>query len=802
VKCETFISSAFDLGRCTTIAVLFFAFSSTESFGISPVPEEIIAAVKQQETCFLSLKLSGVRVRSFTSGSVDGPWEKSLRLIDGDVWINASRGGLYRFKINREVSPWEQGVAPAIENSKDLSFDGEQERGVTHSARHLGSDGGLLPGVDSSVQFPARIALVTGVSEQLRRVQPYAMMFHARTSICFFYDNLPQMTPLSDELERMRLADRMYVDVPDASSPNVVRVMARKDGLGRQLFLDSTRGYALLRYVETAPPDAGGHVTRMGSVELFKEIQPGVFFPLKSTVIEQNFGSTSSKFIKYVSEAEDVVVDDTLDGTAFSSPIPDGYLVTDHISNEVYRAGSGPNERRVAISDVVKQGKAVLGASQTDNTTPSKPAWNSMAALLAVVGGILLVGFWVLRSRRRSSSLACALAGFFLLGPLTLPEVRAQDQPLPTNYRVNCGLDAALTVMEWFGVPIGDPAEITNALELNSDLSNETSFERISSVLVARNCSVAGFGATSVAELASAVNGVAIIHVEGEVNGKKRGHFVVAVPRGNQFLIFDGTHSPKLVERVAAAKGVLSSARNFLIVTPPQSTGSPSTSSVPAGDIRVEPPQVDLGQRTYSEGDVSVEVRVRNNSSVALHLTAPERCCGAPELQVSGEAIPPRGSGIVKAKFSQTTLRQGVNRRSIRVLTDNAATKELVIPVSFEVVMPAVLEATEMVPERIVLPRQRRVAGATRRNIVIKVPESLSIEAPVVTLEKGDVLVSATPGVPRFDPRQKQWNVEVTLVIGPPSELRVTETSIVFNVKSSNGVSSFLSLPIKGEWVD
>lgn len=540
----------------------------------------------------------------------------------------------------------------------------------------------------------------------------------------------------------------------------------------------------------------------MGTVLAWKEIARGIFFPTKSAYICRVPGNDLPQFRRYVSTSKDVVAENALTMTDFQIAIPDGYLITDHISNEVYRAGSGPNERRVAISDVVKQGKAVLGASQTDNTTPSKPAWNSMAALLAVVGGILLVGFWVLRSRRRSSSLACALAGFFLLGPLTLPEVRAQDQPLPTNYRVNCGLDAALTVMEWFGVPIGDPTEITNALELNSDLSNETSFERISRVLVARNCSVAGFGATSAAELASAVNGVAIIHVEGEVNGKKRGHFVVAVPRGNQFLIFDGTHSPKLVERVAAAKGVLSSARNFLIVTPPQSTESPSTSSVPAGDIRVEPPQVDLGQRTYSEGDVSVEVRVRNNSSVALHLTAPERCCGAPELQVSGEAISPRGSGIVNAKFSQTTLHQGVNRRSIRVLTDNAATKELVIPVSFEVVMPAVLEATEMVPERIVLPRQRRVAGATRRNIVIKVPESLSIEAPVVTLEKVDVLISATPGVPRFDPRQKQWNVEVTLVIGPPSELRVTETSIVFNVKSSNGVSSFLSLPIKGEWVD
>lgn len=798
----------------------------------TPTPEGLIAAVRAQEQAILGLRVRDSRVRVSAGASAEGPWEMEPSYVMSDIWLDGSREGPYRLKLHRWLTPWQGGASPFLEVSRDMSFDGETFRSVYRLAAYrdevaakMGWE--ALPTLGEMVEedsdwnptdwslvrdlrygFPVRSAAIGGrplaVSGEVRRVDLLAMTYHGPTSVAFLFERLTQPYLLSTDLAELHRVGELVISEITVGERRLIRATRRNPEIGRVLYFDPSRGLALARFVELAPPHQKGVVLRAGEVHAWAEVKPGMFHPKESTLVTLMPDEQGTlRYLRYESSSAALMAEDSIPREEFRSVVPANVFVNDQSADRVFKSSQPPAERYDTIRKRAEQGRALALA---DATSESEFGWRWwwVAGGACVVGAVAILGMKRIRGRG-------TVLGFWIMATALVASVDTSAGQVDVRhgdaqglYRQNCGLDATLAALAWYGVAVNDLDRLIESLELGPELLDDTSLGRIAELLSSAGLKVEGFAAENAIRLVAAIDVPSVVHTTRNIGGKDVGHFLFVVPVGQRLIVFDGDGEPVRVHRNVAARDVLLNARHFLKVAPGK-VRPPG----PDGDGRlllVVPSQFDLGRRTFSDGDVRVVMVVRNVSRYRLRLENSDSCCGRAIVEIENQVIEPGAQSGVTATLRATHQQSGVNRRTITIgysVEDDAkaGSGRLEIPVVFELVAPAVIRAVQVTPQQLTLPRSRLGVDPLDRQVTVIVPRELSPQPPGVEWVERPEGVSGVPGEAVLSDALDQWTIRVPIRIRPPVEAGAVRGVIVLRVRYSDTTTQMLSVPLSADWV-
>jgi hypothetical protein len=299
-------------------------------------------------------------------------------------------GKRYYFQLRAEVSPWLSGAADALESRRDIAFNGAKVTTVDHAAWHHKFSGptrveSVVPGigelrtgpttrVDSSEMMVRQVRIDPGPME-LRKMTLYQALYHGRMSPVFHQEESPSQMRLSEQLMLFREKGNPVVEEVQVEGRGLVRVKYEKGPSRWEYHFDPARGMALTGSMiqlgggEPGRSTDGLQLWRRGQVLEWKEIRPGIFYPLRSVYTEFENRPEARVFKRYTADSEDAAAVDTLTDEDFQAQIPPGYIV--HEGTDVYRMGQTPGER-IELPRMVN-GQLVTPGATTQAAAPAVP---------------------------------------------------------------------------------------------------------------------------------------------------------------------------------------------------------------------------------------------------------------------------------------------------------------------------------------------------------------------------------------------------------------------------------------------
>ena len=315
---------------------------------------QLIAGVKQAEGRIQNLYIKNfdTTISKLPKGKTE--WVSTPMHYSGSAWYDANARGKTRVYFSDEVMAWEQGAAPWARQVQDMSWDGKEGRTLTLAS---GSPGrGLQRMREAMVSADVPMFLgpyarwETGAAFSLQ----YTVILEDRV-----YPIQPRK-PLSSFFERAR---DLHV-APEMARQTIngfdtVRIRFSGPGGSKSYWFDSSRGYSLIKQEEELhlPNEQR---TEGWEVQTLKEIQPGIWFPLRASMVEEDVPNMGS-YRRYDYRAEDAVANDPhFDPAIFIAAIPSGWMVNDlrQPARRTYVTNEDGTQLEIHVGDAMPRMKA------------------------------------------------------------------------------------------------------------------------------------------------------------------------------------------------------------------------------------------------------------------------------------------------------------------------------------------------------------------------------------------------------------------------------------------------------------
>jgi RNA polymerase sigma factor (sigma-70 family) len=284
---------------------------------------QLIAGVKQTEG-----RIQNLYIKNFDTTISKRPkgateWVSTPMHYAGSAWYDADARGKTRVYFSDEVMAWEQGAAPWIREVQDLSWDGKEGRALTLASGSPGRGLQRMREAMVSAEEPMLLGPYARWETGAAFTLQFMVMLEDRV-----YPTQPRK-PLSSFFERAR---DLHV-APEMARQTVngfdtIRIRFGGPGGSKSYWFDSSRGYSLIKQEEEL------HLPNMQrtegwEVQTLKEIQPGIWFPLRASMVEEDVPNMGS-YRRYDYRAEDAVANDPhFDTAIFTAAIPSGWIVND-----------------------------------------------------------------------------------------------------------------------------------------------------------------------------------------------------------------------------------------------------------------------------------------------------------------------------------------------------------------------------------------------------------------------------------------------------------------------------------------
>jgi len=308
-------------------------------------PEDVNALIPQIEAAernLLNIKIESeawVEEKAELSDPCE-PWQRTPVYTSCTAWLDGRSRSKARVDVHKQVLKWIDGAAPYGEESFSLAFDGQHGRVVDrtfgHSGKtHFSKRGKLLPDApprlgSTGVHTGAKFSLYFFFNEEGRKFSQYFRL---------------AISPAALEAKAFEVAFEEFQGV------ECIRVGSREQKWGHiSWWLDPSRGFALLGHDNISiRGDGSERVSTRVRVTKLKEVAPGVWWPTEAYA-ESGLSKPGEPYSRTVYRASNIVANaPNFDGSIFTVPFPEGYLVDDRVSGKRYKVG--PNGKRLTIAD-------------------------------------------------------------------------------------------------------------------------------------------------------------------------------------------------------------------------------------------------------------------------------------------------------------------------------------------------------------------------------------------------------------------------------------------------------------------
>jgi len=274
--------------------------------------------------------------------SASGPWERTPVYWSSTAWYSGDWSrrrwnpeestfesyvkGKARVDVHREVLEWQDGPAPYAESSYCAGFDGKHGRAVIHN---IGHDGKMRPVRTGEITSdPPRILTsgmcgkFTGIGSSLQFFEGEIYSFSKLFQLGGTANSSVAAEPIFTH-EEFRGADCIKIGTKSVT-----------------YWIDPFHGFALRGSRSIASGTEGPEeLVRLMEVNKLEELASGVWWPTEVFVVSRPT-VPGKPWRRFVWRASRVVANDSaFDEIVFTTPLPEGYLINDKVTNMKYKVG-------------------------------------------------------------------------------------------------------------------------------------------------------------------------------------------------------------------------------------------------------------------------------------------------------------------------------------------------------------------------------------------------------------------------------------------------------------------------------
>jgi len=339
----------------------------------------------------------------------------------------------------------------------------------------------------------------------------------------------------------------------------------------------------------------------------------------------------------------------------------------------------------------------------------------------------------------------------------------------------NCGLNAAVFLLDWFDVPI-DLSDLQNELQVGLNWERSTSMLSLKESLEANGLRVSAYKEATLDDTLTGLDGkhVCLLHV-GTGEDPKAGHFYVVPAAANgSVLVVDVARHYEWVQTAEFRSQFAKSFSGFYLSVSRENQAAPRTYTLNEPMI-----EIDLGDIPSGQGILKVQISVGNRKTVPLIVESVKGSCdcfkGAVFKGATPQKLEPTELQVLELSFERSKLGVGSVVRDVHLYVRDTETRDVVIRVKAHVLQTPPEKQISWLPERIDFGLIRDPSLLQKPQILtIMVPRGVSIQE--VKPDSSNVVVKAVStqesGADSGRDNRQVYRFEVTLPAVRPGPLR------------------------------
>lgn len=352
--------------KMVSLYFVFFTFLCllNKTIAGEEVPKLLAKELKTVGQIIKTLEDSLVNIRIDSDSYVEqglsstGPWEQTPVCFSSTAYLKNISSDQIRIDFHSNIVPWENGAASYLEQSYSVSFDGVKGMRKDISSSYGGKS------------FDRNIGYISQDKPVPLRSSWYDKTIGVYASLFFHFRGVPEPFPKRFSTHFEAAADpNYYLSLLVASDPNYLDVkptvnfkvihqrlgeieclkatyIGIDDSSREEWWLDSNRGYALLKYTSVGIDQNGNEkVKSLIDVTSLKKVTENIWWPMKAYFVERP-REVGKPWKRIVYQASNIVVNaPDFDESIFSLSFPPGCLIDDKVENSQYRIPEDPNSQ-------------------------------------------------------------------------------------------------------------------------------------------------------------------------------------------------------------------------------------------------------------------------------------------------------------------------------------------------------------------------------------------------------------------------------------------------------------------------
>ena len=794
---------------CSIAVIVVFASCSvlraravaTSAPAVDPALERILEKLESAERGIMNVQVIDFSLTSerLEPGTTQWtPWEFA---INGTAWRNGLRNSKARVIVTRRVMEWENGLAPWVQLSEDIGYDGRFGRIARHSGGPMG--GRPVPTHTGEILADPPAALNDRYQE-----------FADGTSFTLAYGMDDKGTLLSQSIRKASAAGRkLLVSEVVVGNEHFVRIANTNPTYPVFYLLDPSRGYALRGVEKTVRKNGAWDVIEKIDISKLTEAAPGIWFPLQA-IWEGRRPSNLAERLRFHYKASSVIVNDpNFDEAIFTVPFPDGYRVVDSPGATQFVAGGKKSDVARSVDRSIVEARGDLPLPSARPAASHAPAHDHRWWLVAIVTtsfAFVLAGVFTARHLRKSRasrviSVLTAAGGIIVSsanGSWGQVHSRQDNDPY---VRRNCGVALGYFTLQWYNKPL-DIATVGLRLNAGAEFENRCSFADLKRVFEDNGLSVAAVKTDRLSDVVGHAQegSVIIVRLNRVAFAENIGHFVALVgAKGGRLALIDPPTRPIAVDmkEVDGHAFLLRATGECLIVTSPTARVAKGGPAIELAKKRIAIENIPFNTETFT-----ADVVYRNIGDEPLKILDTKLGCTCQGTPTGDMEVGPGKSGTLHVHFDRKKIGAGRQEKAIVLVTNDP--RQTQVPVHFAFTMPTAPKGDEFYA----VPRAIDLGLATIRK---GIPGEMTIRVmiPSEWLAGVPPKVTVTPSHTSLRVRDERsasdkvgegryYSIPYTVTWEGPIPAGAFREAVSFNLESESQKPAEIKVMIRGEFIN
>jgi hypothetical protein len=326
---------------CSIIFLSFLIIATIDQSGKSQsiksftASKEVISNINAAEKKLKNIKIDS-EIWIERKKDLDDPcelWERTPIYVSSTSWFNGLPGSKARVDVHKEVLEWQEGLAPYVERSYTISFDGQYGQEINHSMKYdettiLDKTGRYMSGIPNKL-IAGWVDVFTG------------NVFSLNYSINQRGYAFSQIMQKSSEDPNFKRDNDFEFVTEEKNSISYLRINSGKPKIGKTFhtyLLDLSHNFALIESKRIAVNDDGSN-RLISSVETTKleKYNDDIWWPKEGYFIRPS-GNKEKPYERVVYRASTIIINDpNFDNNIYSVHFPKGYRINDEVNHINYR---------------------------------------------------------------------------------------------------------------------------------------------------------------------------------------------------------------------------------------------------------------------------------------------------------------------------------------------------------------------------------------------------------------------------------------------------------------------------------